>query len=233
MSFLSFGVCVLSPFYRQGDWGWKVLHNLSKVTKQVSSRAEVQIQAGVTPEFVLFLNNHLPFKWWAPLVAQTVKNLSAMQETWVWPLVQEDPLEKGMATHSSILARIIPRTEEPGGLQSMGSQSWTIKWLTHNLHVNCWGQRQRKRKFCRVYSHGVTEGQTWWRDDRFILSDMYLWTLCGSYRQFSIICLEIKPYYYYYFIAKAVSCLDTFKLFPWSPWMMGNKWRTEERYGAV
>ena len=56
------------------------------------------------------------------LVAQRVKNLSAMQETQVPFLDQEDPLEKGMATHSSILAWRIPRTEESGGIQSMGSQ---------------------------------------------------------------------------------------------------------------
>ena len=55
-----------------------------------------------------------------------VKNLPAMQqtmlETWVQSLGQEDPLEEGMATHSSILAWRIPWTEEPGGLQSMGPQ---------------------------------------------------------------------------------------------------------------
>ena len=55
------------------------------------------------------------------LVAQTVRNLSAVQETWVRSLGQEDPLEKGMATHSSTLAWGIPWTEEPGGLQSTGS----------------------------------------------------------------------------------------------------------------
>ena len=49
-----------------------------------------------------------------------VKNLPAMQETWVWSLGQEDPLEKEMATHFNILARKIPGTEEPGGLESMG-----------------------------------------------------------------------------------------------------------------
>ena len=54
-----------------------------------------------------------------------VKNLPAVQETQVQSLGQEDPLEKGMATHSSILAWRIPWTEEPGGLQSMGSQSQT------------------------------------------------------------------------------------------------------------
>ena len=59
---------------------------------------------------------------WASLVTQTEKNLSEMQETWVQSLGQEDPLEKRMAIHSSILAWEIPWTEEPGGLQSMGSQ---------------------------------------------------------------------------------------------------------------
>ena len=58
-------------------------------------------------------------------VAQLIKNLPAMQETWVHSLGQEDPLEKGMATHSSIFARRIPWTEEPGGLQSVGLQSQT------------------------------------------------------------------------------------------------------------
>ena len=54
-----------------------------------------------------------------------VKNLPARQETWVRSLDWEDPLEDGMATHSSILAWRIPWTEEPGGLQSIASQSWT------------------------------------------------------------------------------------------------------------
>ena len=59
---------------------------------------------------------------WAFLVAQTVKNPPAMQETWVQSLDQEDPLEKRIATHSSILTWRIPKTEGPGGLQSTGSQ---------------------------------------------------------------------------------------------------------------
>ena len=58
----------------------------------------------------------------ASLVAQVVKDLSSMSETQALYLDQEDPLEKGMATHSSVLAWRIPRTEEPCGLQSMGSQ---------------------------------------------------------------------------------------------------------------
>ena len=59
---------------------------------------------------------------WASLVAQRVKHLPVMQKTQVRSLGQEDPLEKEMATHSSILAWRIPWTEEPDGLQSMGSQ---------------------------------------------------------------------------------------------------------------
>ena len=58
----------------------------------------------------------------ASLMAQTVKNLPAMQETWVRSLGREDPLEKEMETHSSILAWRILWTEEPGRLQSMESQ---------------------------------------------------------------------------------------------------------------
>ena len=59
--------------------------------------------------------------FWAFLVAQRLKPLLAMWETWVQSLGQEDPLEKKMATHSSILAWRILWTEEPGGLQSTGS----------------------------------------------------------------------------------------------------------------
>jgi len=59
---------------------------------------------------------------WASLVAQTVKNRPAMQETWVQSVGWADPLEKGMAIHSSVLAWRIPWSEEPDRLQSMGSQ---------------------------------------------------------------------------------------------------------------
>ena len=55
-------------------------------------------------------------------LTQVVKNLPAMRETWLPSLGWEDPLEEGMATHSTILAWRIPGTEEPGGLQSLGSQ---------------------------------------------------------------------------------------------------------------
>ena len=63
----------------------------------------------------------VPSYWWASLVAQTVKNLPAMWETWVRSLGREDSLEKEMATHLASPAWTIPCTEQPGGLQSMGS----------------------------------------------------------------------------------------------------------------
>ena len=74
--------------------------------------------------FKMFLNDFAPSPhlFWASLVAQTVKNLSTMQGTQVQSLDGEDYLEKGMASHSSILALRIPWTEEPSRLQFMGSQ---------------------------------------------------------------------------------------------------------------
>ena len=74
-------------------------------------------------EHVIINHKGYPLQYsWASLVAQLVKNLPVMQETWVQSLGQEDPLEKITATHSSILAWRILSTEEPAGLQSMGSQ---------------------------------------------------------------------------------------------------------------
>ena len=81
---------------------WAAVHGVAKSRKQLSG---------------FHFNG-----FWVSLLAQVVKNLPAMKETWVRSLGQEDPLEKEMATHSSILAWRIPWTEEPGGLQSTGSQ---------------------------------------------------------------------------------------------------------------
>ena len=69
-------------------------------------------------------------------MAQTVKNLPTMEETQVRSLGQEGPLEKVMATHSSILAWRIPWTEEPGGLQSMGSQRLGHNSVTFTLYTS-------------------------------------------------------------------------------------------------
>ena len=65
-------------------------------------------------------------------MAETVKNLPTMQETWVWSLGLEDPLEKEMATHFSIFALEISWTEEPGGLQSRGLQELDMIYRLHS-----------------------------------------------------------------------------------------------------
>ena len=81
-------------------------------------------------------------KVWASLVAQTVKCLPAMRETGVRFLGREDPLEKKMAIHSSVLAWKIPWMEEPGRLQSMGSQRVGHDWATslslHFIRITDW-----------------------------------------------------------------------------------------------
>ena len=75
--------------------------------------------------------NSSPLQYsWASLVAQRLKHLPPMRETRVWSLGQEDPLEKEMVTHSSILAWKIPWMEKPGRLQSTGSQRVGHDWAT-------------------------------------------------------------------------------------------------------
>ena len=71
----------------------------------------------------------------ASVVVQMVKNPPAMQEIWVWSLGQEDPLKKGMTACSSVLAWRIPLTEEPGGLQSTGSQKVGHDWVGHHYYL--------------------------------------------------------------------------------------------------
>ena len=94
------------------------------------------------------------------LVSQTLKNPPAVQETWVQSLGWEDPLEEGMATHSSIPAWRSPWTEEPGGLQSMGSQRVRCGWATkHN-----WGLRKKNCRFpapdnCEISARGGVGGE--------------------------------------------------------------------------
>ena len=90
----------------------------------------------------------------ASSVAQMVKNVPAMEETQVWSLGQEDPLEKGMAIHSSVLAWRIPWIEEPGGLQFRGSQRVRHSWTT-NISL-FWYQllslrQMKKEKVSRVW----------------------------------------------------------------------------------
>ena len=85
---------------------------------------------------VTIFDNTVLYNWnllTTSLVAQMVKNLPVMQETWVWSLGWEDPLEKGLATHSSILAWRIPWKEKPGGLQSMVSQRIGYDWASNTF----------------------------------------------------------------------------------------------------
>ena len=109
--------------------------------KEFTWYIECNKTSGHLPLPHLFNINHQKLKEntlkWLPS-AQSVKNLPAMQETRVQFLGQEDPLEKEMATHSSILPWRIPLTEEPGRLQSMGLQeSDTTYWLNHHHHTYC------------------------------------------------------------------------------------------------
>ena len=89
-------------------------------------------ESDMTEKLTLSLSNTN----WASLVTQMVKNQPAMQETWVWSLGREDPLEKGMVTHSSILAWRIPWTEESGRLESIGSKRVRHYWIKHTLLRN-------------------------------------------------------------------------------------------------
>ena len=97
--------------------------------------------------FLFCFLNHTYALLWASLIAQLVKNLPAMQETWVRSLGREDPLEKEMAIHSSILAWKIPWTEEPGGLQSRTTR------VRHDLvtkppHALLW--REIPKRYCII-----------------------------------------------------------------------------------
>ena len=94
-----------------------------------------------------------------------VKNMSAMRETWVQSLGQEDPLEKAMATHSSLLAWRIPRTEEPGGLQCKGhkeSDTTEVTLWTVATRLLCpWdspGKKTRVGCHCLLQGIFLTQG---------------------------------------------------------------------------
>ena len=103
-----------------------------------------------------YINNSMLLEIQDSLVAQTVKNLSAMQETWVQPLRWEEPLEKEMATHSCILAWRIPWTEDPGGIHSPWDHKGldTTEWLTFTFIVNTGpisATSYRSHKLCLFY----------------------------------------------------------------------------------
>ena len=89
-------------------------------------------------------------------VAQKVKNLLAMQGMWTWSLGQEYPLEKGMATHSSILAWRIPWTEQPDGLQSMVSQRVGHDWVSNTFPFSIKQDRDPLHNFKQMLDYYTT-----------------------------------------------------------------------------
>ena len=111
--------------------GKKGKHRVGTNTWSIPAHTEFLITSPPTT----FRSDHAYLHVWptsvrASLVAQPIKNLPTMQETWVQSLGWEDPLEEEMATHFSILAWRIPWIEEPGRLQSMGSQRIRHDWAT-------------------------------------------------------------------------------------------------------
>ena len=124
------------------------LHHSTRHTREFNKHSLITLCHGVAHKiltvafahrsyiaFFLSLLFHFYLHIWASLVAQTVKHLPTMWATWVRSLGQEDPLEKEMATHSRILAWKIPWTEDPGRLQSMGSQRVGYNWAI-SLHLS-------------------------------------------------------------------------------------------------
>ena len=118
------------------------------------------------------------FPLWASLVAQRLKHLPAMRETWVRSLDREDPLEKEMATHSSILAWRIPWTEKPGRLQSTGSQRVGYNWVTSPSPSPC-VPKDKNHSFGYSFTHknhfvswSISLGQ--WRHQCMTLQDIWL-----------------------------------------------------------
>ena len=122
----------------RGLWSQPVLSRVNILWKGLMQ----QLQGRLGSPRVYTKNRHFhtlclsAITYMTSLVAQTVKNLPAMQETWVWSLARKDPLKKGMVTHSSILAWRIPWTEEPGSLKSMRSRRVEYEWVTNTfLHM--------------------------------------------------------------------------------------------------
>ena len=124
--------CCEQPLWKPTWWDLSLLPKSNKNPKPANNHMhkllngfscpwnDCKLADKVTATLLEIIRHKYPTK--VPLIVQSVKNLSAMQETWILFLGREDTLEKETATHSSMLAWEIPWTEEPGRLQSIGSQ---------------------------------------------------------------------------------------------------------------
>ena len=123
--------------YHSGLSQGRILNLLLQIRKQRPRKVHSHTWVCLCGDELFSSNKDQAGCSWALLVAQMVKNLPAMQQIQVQSLGWEDPLEKGMTNHSSILAWRISWTEEPGGLQSMGlqrvGQDWAINTFTFRL----------------------------------------------------------------------------------------------------
>ena len=120
---------VLSSFPSCRNWGTERLSDSSKITQSLHGRVGIWVQAS--------------------LMAQAVKHLPAMQETWVWSLGWEDPLDEEMATHSNTLAWKIPWMDEHGGLQSTRLQRVGHDWATSlSFYIPHWTHPMLTTEHC-------------------------------------------------------------------------------------
>ena len=127
--------------------------------------------------FSKFVSSYIPNlgpPWWL----RWLKNPPAVRETWMWSPSWEDPLEKGMATHSSILAWRIPWTEEPGRLQSTGLQRVGHDWVTFTylFTSRSWGLG-----FQHTFSGDAADS----------LTDVFVWIPCQTYPETSSILVQV------------------------------------------
>ena len=121
----------IDPSYLIIVIAWLFVDDISFLSGSVYNLPFVLYALKLQKDVQLWIFFIFPFQFWSSsLVAQMVKNLPTMRETWVWSLHCEDLLEKGMATHSSILAWRTPWTEKPGRLPTMGSQRVGHDWAS-------------------------------------------------------------------------------------------------------
>ena len=168
----------VSPFSiakcSKADWKTWGAQDIVQESSQKTVHTNIYSGFSFVELSIIFILSHI-FKiksqyvsFWASLMAQTIKHLSAMQETQIWSLGWEDSLEKEMATHSSILAWRIPWTEEPGRLQSIGLKrvrhDWVTNYMYHFTPTLQWNE------YCADIKNNVEENWIWRKDVYNLLS---------------------------------------------------------------